>query len=226
MHSALLATAGVILAVGMVIQAQAPAGTGTTIRQYQLERDGKAFRLALKTVPRPAAGDRQVLVRVRAVSLNQRDLLVLRGQYGAGGGGDMHGRVPLSDGAGEVIAVGPGATRFKTGDRVAGIFFTRWIAGKRTADVAASARGGGGVDGMLSEVIAAHEDTLVRIPDHLSYEEAAALPCAGVTAYRALFVDGGLQRGDFVLLEGTGGVSTFGLQFAAAAGARPIITSS
>jgi NADPH:quinone reductase-like Zn-dependent oxidoreductase len=162
---------------------------------------------------------------VRAVSLNQRDLLVLRGQYGQGGG-DMHGRVPLSDGAGEVIGVGTGVTRFKTGDRVAGIFFTRWIEGKRHADVAASARGGGGVDGMLSEVVAASQDSLVRIPDHLTYEEAATLPCAGVTAYRALFVEGGLKKGDFVLLEGTGGVSMFGLQFAAAAGARPIITSS
>jgi NADPH:quinone reductase-like Zn-dependent oxidoreductase len=160
------------------------------------------------------------------VSLNQRDLLVMRGQYGAGGGGDMNGRVPLSDGAGEVIAVAPGTNRFKVGDRVAGTFFTQWNDGKRTAQVAASARGGGGIDGMLSEVIVANQDSLVRVPDHLSFEEAATLPCAGVTAYRALFVDGALKPGEFVLLEGTGGVSTFGLQFAAAAGARPIITSS
>jgi NADPH:quinone reductase-like Zn-dependent oxidoreductase len=196
-----------------------------TIRQYQLDRGANGLQLTLKTVPRPVAGAGQVLVRVRAVSLNQRDLLVLRGQYGPGGG-DMNGHVPLSDGAGEVIGVGTGVTRFKTGDRVAGIFFTRWIDGKRHADVAASARGGGGVDGMLSEVIAASQDSLVRIPDHLTYEEAATLPCAGVTAYRALFVEGALEKGDFVLLEGTGGVSMFGLQFAAAAGARPIITSS
>jgi NADPH:quinone reductase-like Zn-dependent oxidoreductase len=210
----------VLFATAMTLQAQT-----ATIRQYQLERGANGLQLALKTVPRPVAGPGQVLVRVRAVSLNQRDLLVLRGQYGQGGG-DMHGRVPLSDGAGEVIGVGTGVTRFKTGDRVAGIFFTRWIEGKRHADVAASARGGGGVDGMLSEVVAASQDSLVRIPDHLTYEEAATLPCAGVTAYRALFVEGGLKKGDFVLLEGTGGVSMFGLQFAAAAGARPIITSS
>ena len=205
---------------GPLLQAQSG-----TIRQYQLEKDGNGFRLALKTVPRPAPGPGQVLVRVRAVSLNQRDLLVLRAQYGPGGG-DMAGHVPLSDGAGEVIAVGQGVTRFKTGDRVAGIFFSRWVDGKRSADAMASARGGGGVDGMLSEMIVGHEDSLVRVPDHLSYEEAATLPCAGVTAYRALLVEGEMKRGDFVLLEGTGGVSMFGLQIAAAAGARPIITSS
>jgi NADPH:quinone reductase-like Zn-dependent oxidoreductase len=211
------------LMAGAALQAQTT--NPQNIRQYQLERQGKAFQLVMKTVPRPTAAAGQVLVRVRAVSLNQRDLLVLRGQYGAGGG-DMHGHVPLSDGAGEVIAVGSGARRFKVGDRVAGIFFMRWLDGPRTTDVAASARGGGNVDGMLSEVIVAHEDSLVRIPDHLTFEEAATLPCAGVTAYRALFVEGQLEKGEYVLLEGTGGVSTFGLQFAAAAGARPIITSS
>ncbi len=217
-----------ILAVvaAVVIQGQAVNSQGQTIRQYQLERDGKTFRLAIKSVPRPTLASGQVLVRVRAASLNQRDLLVMRGQYGAGGAGDMNGHIPLSDGAGEVLAVGAGARRFKVGDRVAGTFFMRWIDGPRTADVAASARGGGNVDGMLSEVIAADENSLVRIPDHLTFEEAATLPCAGVTAYRALFVEGMLKKGQFVLLEGTGGVSMFGLQFAAAAGARPIITSS
>jgi NADPH:quinone reductase-like Zn-dependent oxidoreductase len=218
--------AAIILFVIAAAGLQAQSTGATMIRQYQLEREGKALRLAMKTVPRPTAQAGQVLVRVRAVSLNQRDLLVMAGQYGAGGGGDMDGKVPLSDGAGEVIAVGAGVNRFKVGDRVAGIFFTQWIDGKRTPQVAPSARGGGGVDGMLSEVLAAHQDTLVRIPDHLTFEEAATLPCAGVTAYRALFVDGRLQKGEFVLLEGTGGVSMFGLQFAAAAGARPIITSS
>jgi NADPH:quinone reductase-like Zn-dependent oxidoreductase len=134
--------------------------------------------------------------------------------------------VPLSDGAGDVIAVGQGVTRFKVGDRVAGIFFARWIEGKRSAEAMASGRGGPGVNGMLAEVVAGAEDSFVRVPDHLSYAEAATLPCAGVTAYRALFVEGGMKKGDWVLLEGTGGVSIFGLQFAAAAGARPIITSS
>jgi len=195
-------------------------------RQFQLAPDGRAYKLEMKTVARPAPGPKQILVRVRAVSLNQRDLSVTRAQYGGTGGGAMAGKVPLSDGAGEVVAVGAGASRFRVGDRVAGIFFARWIDGRRTADGMASARGGAGMDGMLSEFVSRDENGFVRIPDHLSFEEGATLPCAGVTAYRALFVEGGLQRGDFVLLEGTGGVSTFGLQFAAAAGARPIITSS
>src|SRR5688572_2992896 len=220
-----LMTRALILTMLAGAALQAQTANPQDIRQYQLERQGKAFQLVMKTVPRPTAAAGQVVVRVRAVSLNQRDLLVLRGQYGAGGG-DMHGHVPLSDGAGEVIAVGSGARRFKVGDRVAGIFFARWVDGKRTAETGGSARGGGGVDGMLSEVIVAHEDSLVRIPDHLTFEEAATLPCAGVTAYRALFVEGQLAKNEFVLLEGTGGVSMFGLQFAAAAGARPIITSS
>jgi NADPH:quinone reductase-like Zn-dependent oxidoreductase len=202
-------------------RAQQPTG-----RQWQLVGDGKAYKLEMKTVARPTPGRGQILVRVRAVSLNQRDLLVTRAQYGGTGGGGMVGKVPLSDGAGEVIAVGAGASRFRVGDRVAGIFFARWVDGRRTADTLASARGGAGMDGMLSEYVAGDENGFVKIPDHLSFEEAATLPCAGVTAYRALFVEGRLKKGEFVLLEGTGGVSTFGLQFAAAAGARPIITSS
>ena len=201
--------------------AQQPTG-----RQFQLVPDGKAYKLEMKTVARPTPGPGQVLVRVRAVSLNQRDLAVTRAQYGGTGGGSMVGKVPLSDGAGEVVAVGTGATRFRVGDRVAGIFFARWIDGHRSADTMASARGGAGMDGMLSEFVAGDENGFVKIPDYLSFEEAATLPCAGVTAYRALFVEGRLKKGEFVLLEGTGGVSTFGLQFAAAAGARPIITSS
>ena len=204
------------------LTAQTPAAT---IRQYQLEKDASGFRLAMKTVPRPRAGQREVIVRVRATSLNQRDLLVLRAQYGPQGA-DMSGRIPLSDGAGEVVEVGQGVSRFKVGDRVAGTFFARWIDGKRTPEALASARGGGGVDGMLSEMIVAPEDSLVRIPDHLTFEEAATLPCAGVTAFRALFIEGQMKKGDYVLLEGTGGVSMFGLQLAAAAGGRPIITSS
>jgi len=203
-----------------------PNAQPQTSRQFQLTADGKGYKLELKTVARPTPGPKQVLVRVRAVSLNQRDLSVTRAQYAGSGGGAMVGKVPLSDGAGEVVAVGSGATRFRVGDRVAGIFFARWIDGHRTADTMASARGGAGMDGMLSEFVAGDENGFVKIPDYLSFEEAATLPCAGVTAYRALFVEGRLKKGEFVLLEGTGGVSTFGLQFAAAAGARPIITSS
>jgi NADPH:quinone reductase-like Zn-dependent oxidoreductase len=135
------------------------------------------------------------------------------------------GGIPLSDGAGEVIAVGAGVTRFVVGDRVAGIFFERWAGGPPSADALASDRGGNR-GGMLSEVIVSDEDGLVRIPQHLSYEEAATLPCAALTAWVGLFKRGGLQPGQFVLLEGTGGVSVFGLILSAAAGAKPIITSS
>ena len=118
-----------------------------------------------------------------------------------------------------MIAVGTGVTEFQVGDRVAGTFFTDWVGGKRTAAVRPSARGAGpGTGGMLSEIIVTTPKALVPIPEYLSYEEAATLPCAGVTAWNGLFTQGDLQPDDFVLLEGTGGVSSFGLIFAVAAG--------
>jgi NADPH:quinone reductase-like Zn-dependent oxidoreductase len=199
------------------------AQQGDTIRQWQFGASGDGYELVLKEVPRPSAGANEVVVRVRATSLNRRDLLMLNGQYGPGN--TAADGIPLSDGAGEVIEVGPGVTRFEVGDRVAGIFFADWVHGERTAATLASARGGG-PGGMLSELVVTSEEGLVAIPEHLSYEEAATLPCAGVTAYVGLFKHGNLQPGEYVLLEGTGGVSIFGLQFSAAAGARPIITSS
>ncbi|HBE00728.1 MAG TPA: NAD(P)-dependent alcohol dehydrogenase [Gemmatimonadetes bacterium] len=193
------------------------------MRQYQFGVFDDEVRLVMKEVAQPTPGANEVLVRVRATSLNRRDLSILQSQYG--GGNPRTGLVPLSDGAGEVIGVGPGVTRFEVGDRVAGIFFASWVDGRPSARTNASARGGA-IDGMLSEMIVSHEDGLVEIPEHLSFIEAATLPCAGVTAWNALFKHGGLVEDDFVLLEGTGGVSIFGLQFSVAAGARPIITSS
>jgi NADPH:quinone reductase-like Zn-dependent oxidoreductase len=133
--------------------------------------------------------------------------------------------VPLSDGAGEVVAVGAGVTRVRAGDRVAAIFFRQWLDGRPRPEYLATALGGG-IDGMLSEYVTLGEHGLVRVPAHLSHEEAATLPCAGVTAWNALVTRGRTQRGDFVLLQGTGGVSIFGLQIALALGARPVITSS
>jgi len=198
--------------------AAAPGAGAQTIRQYQLHPGSSGLQLAMQDVAQPSAGANEVLVRVRAVSLNRRDVSIL-------GRGGASGVVPTSDGAGEVVAIGPGVSRFDVGDRVAGTFFARWPGGRRTQEAMASARGGG-VDGMLAEMVVSHEDGLVAVPDYLSFEEAATLPCAAVTAWRALFTDGGLQAGDTVLLEGTGGVSIFGLQLAAAAGANPIITSS
>jgi len=172
---------------------------------------------------RPSPGPGQVLVRMRAASLNFRDLAIVNGKYFRGP--VTQDTIPLSDGAGEVVAVGTAVKRFKVGDRVAGIFFEGWIDGAPTAASLATARGGND-GGMLSQIVVTDAEGLVAIPSHLTYEEAATLPCAGVTAWVGLFKRGHLEKGDFVLLEGTGGVSVFGLQLAAAAGAKPIITSS
>jgi NADPH:quinone reductase-like Zn-dependent oxidoreductase len=210
------------LAAAVTLAAPPALAQQQTIRQYQLRPVDGEVRLVMTEVPRPTAGPGEVLVRVRATSLNRRDLSILQSSYGSG---NREGLVPLSDGAGEVVAIGAGVTRFQVGDRVAGTFFARWVDGRRNAAVNATARGGS-VDGMLSEMIVSPEEGLVHIPEHLSFEEAATLPCAAVTAWNGLFTYGGLEPGDYVLLEGTGGVSVFGLQLAAAAGARPIITSS
>ncbi len=219
LHAARYATAILLtLMTGSALSQQSD-----TIRQYQFETAPSGYQLVLKEVPRPVAGASEVLVQVKATSLNRRDIYMLNNQYGPGG--SAAGGIPLSDGAGEVIAVGDDVTRFEVGDRVAGIFFETWIDGPPSAETRGSARGGG-PGGMLSEVIVTHENGLVEIPDHLSYEEGATLPCAGLTAWVSLFKRGRLEPGEFVLLEGTGGVSVFGLIFAAAAGAKPIITSS
>lgn len=193
------------------------------VRQYQFAAAEKGYQLAQVEIPVPVAADYDVVVRVRAVSLNHRDLNMLRNAYG--GEYSIAGTIPLSDGAGEVIAVGEKVTRFKVGDRVAGIFFEKWLDGAPSDEALVSDRGGN-AGGMLSEVIVSHEDGLVSIPAHLSWEEAATLPCAAVTAWVGLFKRGHIESGQYVLLEGTGGVSIFGLQLAHAKGALPVITSS
>ena len=172
--------------------------------------------------PDPKPGHRQVLVKVKACSLNFRDLGIVRGSYRMPVGENI---IPLSDGAGEVVAVGPGVVRVRPGDRVAGNFFQRWPGGEAMPDAHASALGGG-IDGMLAEYAVLEEDGIVKIPAHLSLEEGATLPCAGVTAWHAMMEHAKLKAGDTILLQGTGGVSIFGLQFAHAAGIRAIITSS
>ena len=200
-----------------------PTADAQTVRAYTFVPPGEGAWIAMTELAQPEPGPNEVLIDVRAASLNRRDLSIASsGRYR---GGDAVGTVALSDGAGEVVAIGPGVTRFQAGDRVAGTFFTHWNDGKRTPEILVSARGGL-VDGMLAEMVVSHEDNLVAVPEHLSFEEASTLPCAAVTAWRALFTDGDLQPGEFVLLEGTGGVSIFGLQLAVAAGARAIITSS
>jgi NADPH:quinone reductase-like Zn-dependent oxidoreductase len=164
----------------------------------------------------------QVLVRMRAASLNYRDLMLVKGQYNPKLRRPM---VPLSDGAGIVEAVGPEVTRWKPGDRVAGIFMQSWLEGPFTREKASSALGGA-LDGVLAEYVLFHQDGLVAIPSHLSDEAGATLPCAAVTAWHALFEHTPPNPGDAVLLQGTGGVSVFALQLAKAAGLRPIVTSS
>ena len=151
-------------AAALLAATAATSAAAQTIRQYQFEPDGATYRLALKEVERPEAGPNEVLVRVHAVSLNRRDVLMLNARYGPGG--NSAGGIPLSDGAGEVIAVGPNVSRFEVGDRVAGIFFEKWIDGDRSAEINGSARGGN-AGGMLSEVIVSHEDSLVAIPQVL-----------------------------------------------------------
>lgn len=173
-----------------------------------------------RTLPEP--GPREVRLRMRAMSVNYRDLQVVLGTY--------HTRfelplVPLSDGVGEVEVVGEAVTRVKPGQRVMLAFWERWVDGRFQPGEAGSSLGGPR-DGVLAEQIIASEDRLVPVPDELTDVQAATLPCAGATAWNALVASGGLRPGEVVVVQGTGGVSLFALQFAVMAGARAIVTSS
>jgi len=165
--------------------------------------------------PTPRVGPGEVLVAVRAVSLNFRDLMMIKGIYNPK---LKLPRIPCSDGAGEVMAVGEGVTAWKPGDRVAGIFMQNWLDGPLTTSRARGALGGD-IDGMLADSVVLKEAGVVRVPEHLSFQEAATLPCAAVTAWNALGA-GDLKPGGTVLIQGTGGVSIFALQFARLRGAR------
>jgi NADPH:quinone reductase-like Zn-dependent oxidoreductase len=176
--------------------------------------------LTLADRPEPTPGPGQVLVAVKAVSLNYRDLLVARGQYNPR---MPLPRVPCSDAAGEVLAVGDTVLSVKPGDRVCGTFCQDWADGPLSEAAAKSALGGA-LDGVLAEKVVLHEAGVVPIPSHLSFEEASTLPCAAVTAWNALTIDFD-PAGKTVLLQGTGGVSIFALQFAVALGAKVLITS-
>jgi NADPH:quinone reductase-like Zn-dependent oxidoreductase len=190
------------------------------MRAYEIQpRDG-FDALALVDRPSPALGPSDVRVRVRAVSLNFRDLNMVKSARRR-----KAPIVPASDGAGEVIEIGSAVTRCAVGDRVAASFFPTWLSGE-LSDYHHARALGGGQDGMLAQEVVLHETAWVRLPARLSFEAAATLPCAGVTAYHALFEAAQLRAGDVVLLQGTGGVSIFGLQLARAAGARVVITSS
>ena len=180
--------------------------------------------LVAADLAQPTAGPGQILVAMKAAALNYRDLAVPMGLYI--GGPVPRDIVALSDGAGEVVAVGDGVSRFKIGDRVAGTFFRNCV-DTLPNPMSTAALGAIGVDGVLAEYVAFNEEDAVHIPANLSYAEAATLPCAGLTAWHALMVAGRpIKAGDTVLLLGTGGVSLQALLLAKAAGAQVIITSS
>ncbi|KZT00029.1 NAD(P)-binding protein [Laetiporus sulphureus 93-53] len=194
----------------------------TVTREYHLPKVDGFHNLTLRRAPVRALKSKEVLVKVHAVSLQYRDLVVAKGQYPLGQKEDP---VPCSDMAGEIIAVGDQVTKWSVGDRVCSNFSTEHIFGDPTEEIKLSGLGAP-IDGVLTEykILPAH--ALVTIPPHLSYVEASTLPCAALTAYNALMGPVPLKGGDTVLVLGTGGVSTFGLQFAAASGADVIVTSS
>ena len=184
------------------------------MRVWQISTFGVDFlEFAERSDPEPGPG--QVVVKIHAISFNYRDLMMVKGLYNPK---LKLPRIPCSDGAGEVIALGPGVTMWHPGDRVAGIFMQNWLDGPPTPNKVKGALGGD-VDGMLAEYVVLNETGLVAIPEHLSYQEAATLPCAAVTAWNALAA-GDLKPGGTVLIQGTGGVSIFALQFARLKGAK------
>ena len=191
------------------------------MKVWQIARDWSIEGMELAELPEPAPGPGQVTVRMVAASLNYRDLLTVQGK----GGVSRLPLIPFSDGAGEVIAVGDSVSRVAVGDRVCPMFFQSWIDGKVSAASRRYALGGTR-PGVLQEVMLLDAEGVSRIPSHLSFQEAATLPCAGLTAWRALFEEAKVRPGDTVLVQGTGGVSIFALQFAKLAGASVIVTSS
>jgi NADPH:quinone reductase-like Zn-dependent oxidoreductase len=195
------------------------------MRALQVSEPWGLDQIKVVEAPDPKPGPGEVLVRMRAVSLNYRDLLMVNGMYGRG---PTTGAVitPFSDGCGVVEAVGEGVTRFKTGDRVATLFFQGWISGPPTLEKLMTSLGFP-IPGAGRELGVFSQEGLSKVPDFLTDQQVATLPCAALTAWRGLFHDArGLEPGDTVVLQGTGGVSIFGLQFAKAAGYRTLITSS
>ncbi len=193
------------------------------MRAYEMSAAQGLDSWSLVERPAPEPGRGQVLVRMRAASLNYRDLLIAQNRYPFAINLDR--LIPVSDGAGEVVGVSEGVRRFKGGERVAGIFSQSWLGGAQVDDMWQTALGGA-VDGVLTEYQVFDADGLVRLPDELSFEEGATLPCAAVTAWNSLYGCKPLKAGETVLALGTGGVSVFAIQFAKAAGARVIATSS
>lgn len=192
------------------------------MRVWQLDGSGRieGLRIHHRDIPEPRRGE--VVVRIGAASLNYVDLMILEGGYRTP---SPNGLIPLSDGAGEVVKIGEGVSAWKVGDRVASTFFPRWISGPLPQDGRRDQLGAN-KDGVLAEYALFDEDALVSCPPHLSFEEAATLPCAALTAWVSLMGLRPLLPGEVVLTQGSGGVSIFALQFAKLAGARVIATTS
>ena len=191
------------------------------MRALLLQDDAGIDNLHIAEQPAAEPGPGQIVVTMKAASLNYRDLATITAPM-------IKGRlplIPLSDGCGVVSGIGEGVTRVKVGDRVAPMFFQGWLGGEPTGHALATALGGA-LDGVAREHMVLSQEGVSKVPDYLTDEEAACLPCAGLTAWRALVVEGRIKPGDVVLAQGTGGVSIFALQFAKAAGATVIITSS
>lgn len=191
------------------------------MRAFEIQHGFGLENITLTERPEPHPGPGEVLLRMRAFSLNYRDLLVARGVYNPKLKLPF---VPLSDGVGEVVAVGDGVTRVRRGDRVATMFMQHWVRGPISEAAARSALGGA-LPGVAAEFVVLHEEGVSPVAEHLSDEEAATLPCAALTAWNALIIQGNLREGDTILIQGTGGVSLFALQFARMHGARVIATS-
>ena len=191
------------------------------MKSYHANSGAGLKGLFVKEHPTPQPGPHEILVRVRANSLNARELSVLRGNYPLPVKPDV---VMCADGSGEIVAAGTEVSRVAVGDRVAAVMFPRWVDGRIELENAPQL--GGSLDGMLTEFIVLNEDAVVRIPENLSFEQAATLPCAAVTAWNALTGARRLQAGETVLTLGSGGVSLFSLQFAKLFGARVIATTS
>jgi NADPH:quinone reductase-like Zn-dependent oxidoreductase len=216
--STLMSLVGLLLAVPAIADS---SKLPSSMRKVVLEQIDSGFRWQVVEVPVPTPGDHQVLVHVHAIGLNNGELSRLKPSSDPG----RAGRVPASDAAGEVVAIGKQVKDVRVGDRVVSMYFNDWADGRYARSMLEGTHGWQ-ADGVLADYIALDTQAVAPMPSGWTYEQAATLPTAGLTAWNAIARHGGVRKGDVVLVQGTGGVSTFALQFAVASGARVIITSS